>query len=369
MKSVVKSTFAVTALGLLIAFGCLTAIAFAEDYPYPNPRPMVATIPRHPQTVVPAANLAQWNGSFKDLTGVVRNFTMVGADPTKSNATTTVTAYLIPIKMVYGKNNGNRTFDPNKDKYPGWNVSVTKAILASPIFQSVVDFKQGGTDLGKTQYIDAFQRGNFWEYVRKNTNYHVLVKPKLLPEQTIDVSPSEGMVGKEWGWTVGLMDINAMDNILQTYIGKISQIQPNTLPIFFTHDIYLTSGGACCYGGYHSSNGGQPGGQTYIYASSIDFHKYQGKFVKGEDTVTFSHEIGEWMNDPFVDNNVGCQDNSILEVGDPLVLHDYEYLVNGFKYHLQDLVFLPYFGASKKTSLHGWYSFQRGDETHVCPGQ
>jgi len=65
----------------------------------------------------------------------------------------------------------------------------------------------------------------------------------------------------------------------------------------------------------------------------------------------------------------GLPRQRILEVGDPLVLHDYEYPVNGFKYHVQDLVFLPYFGAPKKTSLHGWYSFQKGHETHVCPGQ
>lgn len=160
-----------------------------------------------------------------------------------------------------------------------------------------------------------------------------------------------------------------MDAILQTYITKLTKIQPNALPIFFTHDVYLTSGGTCCYGGYHSANGGQPGGQTYAYAGSIDFHKYQGQYVKGEDAVTFSHETAEWLDDPFVDNYVGCEDNSILEVGDPLVDHDYEYVVNGSKYHLQDLVFLPYFGAPKSTSLHGRYSFQKNDETHVCPGQ
>lgn len=182
---------------LIISLSCLVATAVAQDNTYPNPTLKFTTIPQHAQTVVPATNLAQWNGSFEDLTRVIRNFTMVGADPAKSNATTTISVYLIPIKMVYGKNNGNRTFDPNKDKYPGWKVSVTKAILASPIFQSVVDFKQGGTDLGKTQYIDAFQRANFWKYVQKNQKYHVLLKPKLLPEQTIHVSPSEGMIAEE----------------------------------------------------------------------------------------------------------------------------------------------------------------------------
>jgi hypothetical protein len=39
---------------------------------------------------------------------------------------------------------------------------------------------------------------------------------------------------------------------------------------------------------------------------------------------------------------------------------------NGFAYHLQDLVFLPYFGAAQNTSWGpGWFSFQEGSMT-VC---
>jgi hypothetical protein len=36
MKGIVKSVFPVTLLGLLLSFGCLTAIAFAQDYPLPG---------------------------------------------------------------------------------------------------------------------------------------------------------------------------------------------------------------------------------------------------------------------------------------------------------------------------------------------
>ena len=41
-----------------------------------------------------------------------------------------------------------------------------------------------------------------------------------------------------------------------------------------------------------------------------------------QDTAAASHEIGEWQDDPFVDNSLPCLDNSILENGDPLVLDD-----------------------------------------------
>lgn len=182
--------------------------------------------------------------------------------------------------------------------------------------------------------------------------------------QTINVTPAQGHVATEFGKTVGLMDINAFDSALQTYLSKFaSQIKPNTLPIFITYDVYLTSGG-CCIGGYHSANGAQPAGQTYSYTTWID----QGNGVFSQDTAAFTHEIGEWMDDPFVNNRVGCQDNGILENGDPLVLQDFPYDLHGFTYHLQDLVFIPYFGAPRDTSVNQWLSFQNV-ETHVCPGQ
>jgi len=359
----IVTSFSLFAALLLV---CAASVAFAQEPVYHNERPMfVAGAHRDIAPKAGASNLSQWDGTFTDLTHVKRTFVMVGPDPSKSNATTTIPVVFVPIKFVYGKSNGNKTFDPNTQKFPGSNQTVSKTILASPIFQSVVDFKQGGTDLGKTQYIDAFQRGNFWgKNVKKNTKYHVVLgKPTIVAEQTLNVSPSQGQVGFQFGHTVGLMDFNAMDTVLQGYISKIKQIQPNALPVFLAYDIYLTSGG-CCIGGYHFVNGGPPTGQTYSFST---VHDPVATF--SEDTAALSHEIGEWMDDPFFGSNtVGCNDNSQLEVGDPLVQDDHKYTVNGFTYHLQDLVFLGYFGAPTSTSLHKWLSFQNDKKT-VCPGQ
>jgi len=91
-----------------------------------------------------------------------------------------------------------------------------------------------------------------------------------------------------------------------------------------------------------------------------------------QDVSALSHELGEWLDDPFVDNRVNCTDNSILEVGDPLEggpnYGGYKYTLNGFTYNLQSLVFLGYFGAPRSTSVHSWLAFQN-DESNVCPGQ
>jgi hypothetical protein len=294
---------------------------------------------------------------------------MVGTDPSKTNTSTTIPVILVPIKMVYGATNGNTTFDPKTHIVPDGK-SVTTDVVASPIFNPGVNFTQGGTNLGTTQYIDAYQRGNFWKSVKTHTGYHVLLgTPAVQAEKTIRVTAAQGGVfSNPFGsGVVGTMDINAFDAKLQAYMIAIKKVNPGVLPLFITYNIYLTEGGGCCIGGYHSANGAQPSGQTYSYATYVDS---PGSF--SQDVSALSHEIGEWMDDPFVDNNVNCQDNSIMENGDPLEGNAnygaYPYSLNGATYNLQSLVFLGYFGAPRTTSVHSWLAFQN-DEASVCPGQ
>jgi hypothetical protein len=78
------------------------------------------------------------------------------------------------------------------------------------------------------------------------------------------------------------------------------------------------------------------------------------------------------MDDPFVNNSApslgGC--GGILEVGDPLENNpnfgDYAYSLNGFTYHLQDLVFLDYFSGDNSLQVNGWYSFQDNKTGGQC---
>jgi len=362
-------------LGLAIATAALSTLCFnvsasAQAYD-PTARPMYKVLPAHPatQSAAPAAQLSQhtfkWTYNNQNLSAVI-----VGPDPATTNSTTTVTVGIIPIKMVYGSNNGNMTFDPNT-KYTG-NSTATQVVAGSPLFASSIDWVQGGVDLGKTQYIDAYDRANFWGSIQTNSNYHLLFsKPIIAPEQTINVSASQGnVISNPWsGIPTGTMDINAFDAQLQTIMAKFKQIQPNVLPLFLTYNVYLTEGG-CCIGGYHSANGSQPGGQTYSYATIIS----QGvSAVFSEDISAFSHELGEWQLDPFVDNLApslcAARGNSILENGDPLENNPnfgtYPYTVNGFTFHPQDLVTMPYFGTATSTSVNGFFTFQ-GEHLTVC---
>jgi hypothetical protein len=357
-------------------YASVSALAFATLLPlaataHTQVKPRFVTLPNHYNLAPhhPAASLTQWNGSFTDLTNKTVSYVMVGTNPNSTNTSTTIPVVLIPIKMVYGARNGNMTFDPNTHTVSNGK-TVTQNTLASPLLNAGIDFVQGGVDLGNTQYIDAYQRGNFWSGVSTHTGYHVLLgTPTVAAEQTITVSRSQGkVITNPFGsGKVGEMSINAFDSKLQTFMQNLaSQINPGVLPIFITYNIYLTSGG-CCIGGYHSANGSQPSGQTYSYATYVDS---AGSFA--QDVSALSHEIGEWMDDPFVDNRVNCTDNSIMENGDPLEgeanYGGYKYTLNGFTYNLQSLVFLGYFGAPRSTSVNSWLSFQN-DETHVCPGQ
>jgi hypothetical protein len=369
--------FASFTLLAALLLACTASIAFAQDSSTVQVKPLFTAIrhdaPAASPSEAPVKHLVQWNGSFTDLTHVKRTFTMAGTDPSKTNVTTTFTVWVIPIKFVYDASHGNMTFDPHHKLSNGR--TVVQNTLKSPLFNAGIDFKQGATDLGNTQYIDAFQRGTWWgKNVKTNTKYHVLFKTVVKPEQTINCTDASCQVDTfNFGGpniTAGLADINYYDNLVQGFMTKLGAT-PDIVPLFIWYDVYLTQGiglNNCCIGGYHGNNGGPPNSQTYTNAAYADV---VGIF--SQDVSAMSHELGEWMDNPFFgNNNVGCQDNSQLEVGDPLEgeanFGGFPYKLNGFTYNLQSLVWIGYFGAPTKDSANKWLSFQN-DEKHVCPGQ
>jgi hypothetical protein len=354
----------------LLACCVLSGIAFAQDddgemqVSNQPARPMYTVLPARLRADVPTplASLQSWNGSFT-YGGSQYTYNMVGTAPS-SNSSTTVPVYIVPIKIVITSRRHQYTYDPSHVLSNG--KTVTNNTIASPVFDSSTTYTQGGVDVGKTQYVDAFQRANFWGTVQSASNYHLLLgTPTVLAEQTLTVPSRYGTVGSPFGYQVGEVDINYFDAQLQSIISKFSQIQPNSFPIFVTYDVYLTQGGGCCIGGYHSSEGSINNPQAYAHFTYID---HPGTFA--QDVSALSHEAGEWADDPLTvnynGNNTPC---GILEVGDPLENEpnygDYPYTVNGFTYHLQDLAFLPYFGAPLNTSVNDWYSFQHASLS-VC---
>jgi hypothetical protein len=299
----------------------------------------------------PAGGLTTWNfsythgGSFTD--------TFVGNAPTGASSTTPV--FIIPLKIVVKKGTGTLTESTSTVQANG--LTALADTTGSPIFQNIVDFKEGAANLGTTQYEDAFQRESFWPTIKTNKGYHVLLgAPTVLPEVTLTVPAADGKAGNEFGVQVALVDINYLDGQVNAIIRANSQITGASVPIFVMYNTYETSGG-CCIGGYHSATGSQ----TYAV---FDYIGTSGAF--SQDVSALSHEMGEWLDDPFTTNNSPC---GIYETGDPLEgeanFGDYPYVVGSMTYHLQDLAQPPYFGAPKSTSLAGRATFQ-GTKLTVC---
>lgn len=341
------------ALALLACF-CLSVLAVAQDSSVNDEHavPRFVVIPPKPAAPgkEPAGTLQEWNGSFT-YNGTNYPYVMVGQNPS-SNSPTEITSWMVPVKLVLSDGS---VWDP----LSGGPFSPLALTLFSPMFDSTTTYTQGGVDVGTTQYNDAFQRGNFWSIVQNNLNSHILLggptaRISVLPELTLNVPAQYGHQGTEFGVKVALVDINYYDEQISAYMASSQVINPTGFPIFLNANTYLTEGG-CCIGGYHSANGAQ----TY---ANFEYITTPGVF--SQDVSALSHEVGEWTDDPLYpnQNNTPC---GILEVGDPLETgqpgHPYgtwAYPLHNFTYHLQDLVFLRYFGGPTDGSVNDYWTFQ-----------
>ena len=330
-------------------------------------KPMFAVIPRVNET--PAANQPDvqvpiFTKTFR-FNGTTFTYHMVGTDPAAGSATSNIPLVIIPLKFHFSD---------------GTNLSASQTVCGdikntkfrvknSPIIKKAT-FTPGGTNVGTTQYIDAFQRANFWNFVSTTApNYHVLLSPvSTKPLQTINVTVANGSTQAGPCARIGTVDINFFDTVAMSLLTTLN-IPANTLPLFLSYNTFETSGGGCCILGYHSTN--NLGTQAYAVAAYSD----PGIFsVPIQDIHALSHEVGEWMDDPLIPSqNIvpawghvgqvsGCQNN--LENGDPVTGKAFTISVGGtapFTYHPEDLVFLPWFARiTPSTSVNGWFTFLNG---------
>jgi hypothetical protein len=317
-----------------------------------------------------SAGLAFYMQNYSALGGVQLPFNIVGADPSLGASTTTIPTVLVPLKFIF-PNTGNPTLD---------GTNVVALTQNSPVFQNA-DYTAGAVDLGVTQYGDALQRAEFWNLPGFSTGYHVLLSsPTVAAPVTITVPAGQGnayaFTGGGGGF-IGVLDINYFTGVLNTLLPSYSA---NQLPIFLTDNVYLGTGGMiqnCCILGFHASQGSPIStAKTWIYAAYTEPGTFgspgSGSF---EDVVPLSHEVAEWLNDPFVGAFPGLnfippavlpgQGGSCIinfETGDPIeALSPFSFTktTNGMVYHLQDEVTLPWYLHSVPSfSVNGWYTFQ-----------
>jgi hypothetical protein len=312
-------------------------------------------------------SLPFYTGSVKSpLDGKTYNYQIVGADPTKSTVTTKLEYVPIVVRIHFAD---GTVLDPTQ---PGCNdtVSVQDRFFNGPNFEKSL-LKSNGISMGKTQINDAFQRAEFWT-ILKSKKYHLNLTAAKKPI-IVDFnapSSSQAVAGvcsdtKTVSHKIGEVDINAYDNEMVALATKYAK--PNQVPVVLSYNTFEFSytPSNCCILGYHSAFGTPQGTQTYAVGAYND----AGVFGSGtpiEDIHAWTHELGELINDPFVNNGTpawghvgqvgGCQNN--FEVGDPLTGTAFNVTYKGFAYHPQELAFFSWFYRTDSTGTGGKFSFE-----------
>jgi len=313
---------------------------------------------------------------------------MVGQDPFSSGlTTTTVTTPVVPLIITFNavatglnkrgimtRTKGKTTLDPTAADtacLAAPNDVPLTLVEQSPIFQSA-NFQFGTTAVGNTQYIDAFQRANFWQSVG-GTDYHTLVNPVVFQPIALNIGSNDGVVIPPsllgGCGPLGIVTFKQLDSIVTgTILPQLAAqgVDTSQFPVFLLYNTVMSLGlpedlNKCCVLGFHGATGSPI--QTY---SPLDFDT-SGLFGPTvHDTSVMAHEVGEWMDDPFGNNPTpawghvgqvpGCQNN--LEVGDPLSGTNIPPVVgsNGFTYNLQELAFFSWFYGAPSIAVNDWFS-------------
>ncbi|MDE2561593.1 MAG: hypothetical protein KGL48_05030 [Sphingomonadales bacterium] len=337
--------------------------------------------------------------------GNTYTMSMVGAAPPTAS---TVNYVPIVLRVTMGKN----VYDPTT---PACDDSVaiqdrffgSATVVGSPLFR---DYNFSNVNTGSslyndqlasinTQLADAFQRAGFWTN-GGSTGYGVKLAPAYDPSTKAAVKPivvSVSLSGQTYNMScangsrikLGAVSINTFDSTVQSVIKQVYSthgFNASTLPVVLTYNIVESQNGGCCILGYHNAvpydDGITNGVLTYATGAYVD----SGIFTGVDDIAIWSHEITEWLDDPFVQASVSgggadsltpawghvgqvsaCQNN--LEVGDPLSGTEFALPpdpgTGGFTYHMQDLAFYDWFYRTPMDSATGitdnarqkWYSF------------
>ncbi len=303
-----------------------------------------------------------FDSSFS-IGGVTYPFTMVGHRP-QSGRSTFIKSVIIPLRMNFvgfgAQFDISHSFDP---------APAVDNIVRSPMYMPAA-FPNGFGQFG-----DLMQRAAFWNHMDQGHRWHVYMdEPEVTPMVEIEVTPVFGMLFQDTaGNFSGDVSIDFMDSQIKTII-QLLDLGADTLPIFVTDQVTAQALG------YHTAYLRQVDGeaarlQTFIYTSWLDPALVDPLFA---DVSTFNHELGEWLNDPFINNMTPdwfypprtdprtiCSQNPFLEVGDPQgngpTYSDFPVFMptlDGVVYHLQQLVLWQWFADEVPSSaFHGWYTY------------
>lgn len=306
------------------------------------------------------SSVPHFSGSFA-FEGKTFPYTIVGASP-QAGGTTRIPTQIIPVSLLFdGYADGNG--DPVVlDASP-----MIGKVRNSPNFNSAV------YQTGFTQFSDAVQRAQFYGSMAQD--WHTLLDaPQVLKAVNVVVPRGLARVYRNpsTGAVFAIVDSAFFISQLNTIV-QMADLRTDALAILLTNNVLLSPEAGvkhCCVLGFHTAfDAGEQASmrqvQTLVWASWTD----QGILGTSLGDVTaMSHEIAEWMNDPFGSNfvppweyavpSLGCQ--ATLETADPVAaLPNSTYPVNieGFTYHPQTQVLLSWFTRQPSDAVDGAYSF------------
>jgi hypothetical protein len=301
--------------------------------------------PKFPGAAVKGPTVPYYSDKFSHG-GTTYPYSSVGTDPRTSTATTKVPVTFIPVKIL----EASGAYD-----YPTGAIGET---TGSALFHN-------SSTTGGTQYGDATLRGSYNSYVKAlGSKWHVLLgSPSTTALQTIKVPSNEGTDYQDsTGAYIMALNVNWYGKTLASLAAKYSA---KSLVIFLTYNTVgcsnYTNPNTCGIGGFHSDTSTSTGTHTYAWASWMDTAVFG---ASAANTAAMSHEIAEWLNDPFINNVVpkwsvpsepqyGC--SNLFEVGDPLVGH--VFTISGLNY--QDVADFSWFARqSPSIGSNGWYSYR-----------
>ena len=306
-------------------------------------------------------SVPHFTGSFF-YEGKVFPFTLVGARP-QAGGTTEIPTQVVPVALF---------FEGFEDEH-GEPIVLTPShilprVMSSPNFRAA-----SYATVGSTQFADAVQRAQFFRIMAQDW-HTTLSEPQELKPVVIDVPRGLAKVyrNRSSGLLYAVVDSAFFISQLNTIV-QLEELRPDALALVLTANVFLSPSvdvKRCCVLGFHTAfASGRPANlpqiQTLVWASWID----QGILgTSVADITPLSHEISEWMNNPFGNNVVpawqplgvsgGCQ--TTIETGDPLAAlpnAGYPVIIDDYVYHPQSQVLLNWFTRGPSYSVDGAFSF------------
>ncbi len=130
-----------------------------------------------------SSSLPTWTYSVNSpIDGNTYTGQMVGASPYMNGArTTTIPTMVIPVVVLLADGS---TYDPTVNQYKcsSWGSALTQ-VINSPVFRNHA-YTMNGINMGTGQYVDEFQRANFYDINVQKTgdSYHTVLDPTIFQQ-------------------------------------------------------------------------------------------------------------------------------------------------------------------------------------------